>query len=151
MSWAIDIDTVDCVMVGGQWFEVLDKSFDIDAYEYLQVWQNGPDRKDRLEFYSKARDRLSCSAVGFTTYVNDDRGQRKLHMVAPINMVQAVTTSEELRREKAEGLEQKHQKWLSRQLKAPMDEAVRTGDCDTARDVERARQKVARDAKKTKG
>lgn len=35
MSLAIDIDKVRRVMVGGEWFEVTDKSFTLDAYEFM--------------------------------------------------------------------------------------------------------------------
>ncbi len=35
MSIAIQVDNVLAVLVGGQWFEVADESFDLDSYEYL--------------------------------------------------------------------------------------------------------------------
>lgn len=41
MSLCIDTDRVQAVLLNDGWHEVLDKSFDLDAYEFVWGSQNG--------------------------------------------------------------------------------------------------------------
>ena len=45
MSLNIDIDTVTEVLLEDGWHQVEDESFDLDAYEYLERWENHGQKK----------------------------------------------------------------------------------------------------------
>ena len=45
MSLSIDIARVTDVLLEDGWHEVEDQSFDLDAYEYVQEWENYGEKK----------------------------------------------------------------------------------------------------------
>jgi len=93
MSLWIDIDTISDVMIGNQWYPVLEASFDIDAYEFLRVWQNWTEQKSISQY--QPEDPTGCV---FLTVV----GGKQVELCAPMASIQAVLISDTLKKKKVE-------------------------------------------------
>lgn len=70
MSLAIDVDKVEAVLVGNKWYSVDDykekSSFDLDAYEYLQFWENDGIEKSNVLLGGGQESEAGVPATGFT-------------------------------------------------------------------------------------
>lgn len=75
MSLAIDIDKVTAVMIGGVWHVVIEDSFAIDSFEFVQG--------DRLEFGGGRCELISASGFSF-------KGEDSQWVSGPLNTIQAV-------------------------------------------------------------
>lgn len=83
MSLAIDVDRVLSVLIGGEWFDVLEGSFSIDAYEY--IWHSSQDSgRDPMVVHGGGAGGITSS--GYQFKVNP----RGVWMAGPLDAVQAV-------------------------------------------------------------
>jgi len=96
MSLFIDVDTVSKVMIGNQWFDVLEQeidgklysSFDTDAYEIVTYWWN-------------VIDKTTNEYGGGTGYKFSTKlGKEEVDICGPIEAIQAIVVSRTLRERK---------------------------------------------------
>lgn len=81
MSLAINTDTITAVLLADGWHDVTDKSFDLDAYEYLAPTPPGHD-----PFVLQGGGQHGITAIGFTCM---SAGQE---LTGPLTAVLAVKT-----------------------------------------------------------
>lgn len=75
MSLHIDVDHVESVLVGNEWYTVADMSFDIDAYEFHHE-----------DYMLQGGGNYGICASGFTF----QEAQSGLRMAGPLTAIQAV-------------------------------------------------------------
>lgn len=80
MSLRIDVDDVEAVLIAGRWYEVLNQSFDLDAYEFME------DRN--LIFTGGDVDTLSSTGYYFITGTS----VKPFTLKGPVTAIQAVRT-----------------------------------------------------------
>lgn len=92
MSLAINIDHVTAVLIAGQWYDVADDSFDLDAYEYIWHRRNPnryPDDDPQL-MHGGGHSGICATGFVFRTKQGD-------RMAGPLTSIQAVRHNTEAR------------------------------------------------------
>ena len=80
MSIAINPDRVTKVMVGNAWYGVVDESFLLDSYEYVD---------DEMTYLGGGQEAL-IPATGFTFLTLSGGGGKVVRMSGPMTAIQAV-------------------------------------------------------------
>jgi hypothetical protein len=95
MSLAIDIDKVNRVLLSDGWHTVIDKSFALDAYEYL--WYPNEDTTIMDAKIVHGGGRSGVCSQGFTfvsTRTLEEDTIQQVTMSGPLTAIQAVETRE---------------------------------------------------------
>jgi len=95
MSLAINVDKVNRVLLSDGWHDVLDKSFALDAYEYLWYPNEDTTRMDAEIVHGGGRSGVCATGFEFISTIKLEEGTiQKVKRSGPLTAIQAVETRE---------------------------------------------------------
>jgi len=95
MSLAINIDKVNRVLLSDGWHDVLDKSFNLDAYEYLWYPNEDTTSMDAEIVHGSGQSGVCATGFEFISTIKLEEGTiQKVRRSGPLTAIQAVETKE---------------------------------------------------------
>lgn len=93
MSLLLDIDKINNVLINGRWYHVKNKSFTMDAYEFIERHKGSSE----FQLYHAGGESGVC-ATGFcfrTSMLKDDADEpsdrEEVYIAGPLTAIEAVT------------------------------------------------------------